>query len=84
MQKRSRMPRDPSKLAKAIVDMATDQATDEQDCPDEGKSQIAIARGRKGGLRGGPARSRSLTPEKRREIARKAIRARWDKSKKKD
>ena len=36
---------------------------------------------RKGGLAGGPARSESLTPEERSEIARKAARARWEKAK---
>jgi hypothetical protein len=36
--------------------------------------------GRRGGLKGGPARSASLTPERRREIAKKAIAARWAKA----
>lgn len=33
--------------------------------------------GRRGGLRGGPARARGLSPERRREIAVAAARARW-------
>lgn len=33
--------------------------------------------GRKGGLKGGRARAEKLTPEQRREIARKAAQARW-------
>jgi len=37
--------------------------------------------GRKGGLKGGPARAATLTPEQRSESARKAVRARWAKAK---
>jgi len=37
----------------------------------------AVALGRLGGLAGGPARARSLTPERRRSIASQAARARW-------
>jgi hypothetical protein len=33
--------------------------------------------GRRGGLKGGRARAEKLTPEQRREIAKKAARARW-------
>jgi len=39
--------------------------------------------GRQGGLIGGKARARKLDPEQRREIARKAARARWAKKAKK-
>jgi len=38
--------------------------------------------GRQGGLIGGKARARKLGAEERREIARKAARARWSKAKK--
>jgi hypothetical protein len=31
----------------------------------------------KGGLSGGPARARALSPERRKEIAQKAARSRW-------
>ena len=37
----------------------------------------AVALGRLGGLRGGPARAAALTPRRRREIARAAAIARW-------
>src|SRR5688572_23777270 len=37
----------------------------------------AVALGRRGGLRGGPARAAALTPEARRAIARRAARKRW-------
>jgi hypothetical protein len=35
--------------------------------------------GRLGGLKGGKARAAKLSPERRREIAQKAIQARWSK-----
>ena len=35
---------------------------------------------RKGGLIGGPSRARSISAEKRREIAQKASKARWNKT----
>jgi hypothetical protein len=37
--------------------------------------------GRIGGLKGGKARAAKLTPERRKEIAQKAIAARWAKAK---
>jgi hypothetical protein len=37
----------------------------------------AVALGRLGGLKGGPARAAKLTARRRREIARRAARARW-------
>jgi len=45
------------------------------------KNPHAAALGRLGGLKGGRARAISLSPAKRREIARKAARARWRKQK---
>jgi len=33
--------------------------------------------GRKGGLKGSPARANKLSSKKRKEIARKAVRTRW-------
>lgn len=43
------------------------------------KNPHAVALGRLGGLKGGKARAQKLTPEQRREIARKAAKARWSK-----
>jgi hypothetical protein len=45
------------------------------------KNPHAAALGRLGGLKGGHARALRLSPAKRREIARKAARARWRKQK---
>ena len=41
------------------------------------KNLAAVALGKLGGLKGGKARAAALTPERRREIAQKAARARW-------
>lgn len=43
------------------------------------KNPAAVALGRLGGLRGGKARAAKLTPEQRKEIARKAAKKRWKK-----
>jgi len=43
------------------------------------KNAAAVALGRLGGLKGGKARARKLSAERRREIAVKAVRARWAK-----
>jgi hypothetical protein len=72
--KRLKRPRDPIQLGKLIVDIATGQVEDKEDLG--GKSEAAVARGR----RGGPARAQTLSPEQRAEIARVASQARWKKS----
>lgn len=43
------------------------------------KNQAAVSLGRRGGKVGGPARAAALTPEQRKEIARKGAEARWGK-----
>jgi hypothetical protein len=45
------------------------------------KNAAAVALGRLGGLKGGKARARKLSAERRREIAVQAVRARWAKKK---
>lgn len=47
------------------------------------KNPFAAALGRLGAKKGGVARARALSPKRRREIARKAARARWAKAGKK-
>lgn len=44
------------------------------------KDPDAVSLGRRGGLKGGPARKRSLSPERRSEIAKNASEARWRKN----
>ena len=43
------------------------------------KNAAAVALGRRGGKKGGPARAASMTPEERSELARTASNARWAK-----
>lgn len=45
------------------------------------KNPNAVALGKLGGSKGGKIRAAKLTPEKRQEIARKAVLARWAKAK---
>jgi hypothetical protein len=47
------------------------------------KNPNAVALGKLGGSKGGKIRAAKLTPEKRREIARNAVLARWAKAKEK-
>lgn len=53
---------------------------DELDAEESGKNPAAVALGRLGGLKGGPARARKLSKARRQEIARKAAQARWGKT----
>jgi hypothetical protein len=66
-------PRDTNQLAKMIVDLSTG---DEQ----EPEMSVKARSGQKGGLKGGKARAAKLTPEQRKEIARKAAQKRWGKT----
>jgi hypothetical protein len=43
------------------------------------KNPNAVALGKLGGSKGGKIRAERLTAERRKEIARKAVKARWDK-----
>jgi hypothetical protein len=45
----------------------------------ENKSAVAVARGRLGGAKGGPARAAKLTPVQRKSIAVRAAQKRWGK-----
>ena len=46
----------------------------------EERHAAAVALGRLGGKKGGPARAAKLTPEQRVESAKKAAKARWSRS----
>ena len=75
MPKRSsKPPADENRAAAAVID-AIARLTGETD----GKDPAAVALGRKGGLKGGPARTAALTPQQRKDLARKAAAARWGK-----
>ena len=76
MDKHPKRPRDPSQLAKLMVDIASGEASD---TPEVKKDPAAAALGRKGGIKGGKARWAALTPEQRSEAAQLAAQARWRK-----
>jgi hypothetical protein len=73
MTKTPKRPRDANQLAKFVIDMATGEEA--APTPDPPK----VARAKKAGAVGGPARARALTPERKKEIAFKAASARWKK-----
>ena len=62
--------KDVNVLASQIVEQATDESSIV-------KNPAAVALGRLGGLKGGKARAEKLTPEQRKEIAKRAAQARW-------
>lgn len=71
MAKRTNPRKDFTQIAFDVVQ----QATRETEAPEELTGKKADSR--KGGLKGGKARAKKLTPEERSEIARKAAHARW-------
>jgi hypothetical protein len=70
-------PKDTNQRAKNIVDIATGEF--EEIKTGEVKNINAVELGRLGGLKGGKARAESLTAKKRKEIAKKAAKKRWEK-----
>ena len=66
--------KDLNQLAKFITDRATGES---EDTEKPVKNEAAVALGRLGGLKGGKARAEKLTPERRSEIAKKAVQTRW-------
>lgn len=66
--------KDENQIAASIIDQLS-QAS--EDSP--GKDPLAVLLGRRGGLKGGKARAASLSAARRKEIAKKAIAARWAK-----
>ena len=72
MPKRSRKPKsDPNRAAFDVLKQIMEK--DEN----EGKNPLAVALGRRGGLKGGKARAEKMTPEERSASASKAAQARW-------
>ncbi len=76
MPKRKRNPTDPNLLARAVVEAAIGESLTVK--PSKDKNPAAVALGRLGGLKGGPARAKKLSARKKIEIAKKAARARWN------
>lgn len=67
-------PEDENQAARRILDAVTSERPE--------KNPAAVALGRLGGLRGGAARARKLSPARRKKIARDAAKARWEAEKK--
>ena len=73
--KRTNPRKDFTQVAFGVVQQATGEAPP---APEIGpKKKAAIESGRKGGIKGGGARSKKLTAKERSEIATKAAEARW-------
>ena len=68
------MPSDPMQRAKLTIDLALGEATPSSEPI---KDPASVELGRIGGLKGGPARAKKLSPERRSEIARIAAQKRW-------
>ena len=68
---------------KMIISQIVAEATQESQEPLQAlakeKNPAAVALGRLGGLKGGPARAKKLSLKKRKEIAKKAAEKRWSK-----
>ncbi len=77
MAKHPKRPRDLNQWAKRMVDLATGSAT-EPVAPPSMKNPAAVELGRLGGLKGGKARAAALSPQKRKRIAKKAAKKRWE------
>ena len=74
--KQKQGPEDVNETAFRVMQEATGDAPPEED---DGKNPAAVALGRLGGLKGGKARAKKLSKERRSEIARNAAKARWKK-----
>lgn len=80
MAKQSKKPADLNRLAAAIVADATDTNPSVPEKRNEPEVKLSAQEtGRKGGLKGGPARAKQLSSAQRSQIAQKAARARWSK-----
>ena len=71
MAKNPKRPKDPNQLAALITGIA---AGEKPNTKPQKKDENASALGKKGGA----ARAKNLTPEQRKEIAKKAAKSRWD------
>ena len=72
MAKKPRRPRDPNQLAALITGMATGEV--EKNQPEKDPAAVEL------GKKGGNARAKSLTPDQRKAIAKKAAKSRWKKN----
>jgi hypothetical protein len=73
LKRTSKKPKDINLIAASIVERVA--GTSKKSA--KKKNPAAVSLGRLGGLKGGRARADKLSPEKRKEIAKKAAQARW-------
>ncbi len=73
---RTKPPKDPNQLAKYILDVTTGDA---EKIEPARKDPAAVALGRRGGQVSAQTRNQRLSPTKRKAIAKKAAKARWNK-----
>jgi hypothetical protein len=82
MPKKSVPKRDFMQVARGIVEQAIGEQMDGKPLPDPPKDERnphAVALGSMGGKKGGKARAKALSSSKRRAIAKKAAKSRWNK-----
>ena len=75
--------RDFTQIAKAVIDQATgdfEATAIIEELTEKPKNPHAVALSKLGASKGGKARAKNLTAKKRKEIARRAARARWAKN----
>ncbi len=79
MPKRSSKEHDFAVTAFRVVEQAIGEHMDGTplESPDTGKNPAAVALGKLGGAKGGRARAAKLSSSKRKAIARKAAKSRW-------
>lgn len=79
MPKRPIKDHDFATVARRVVEQAIGEHLDGTplEDPNAGKNPAAVALGKLGGAKGGMARAKKLSVEKRRQIAQKAAKARW-------
>ncbi len=82
MPKRSsKRQKDTQELARHVLDAVVPDAEPapppKPEKPEKAKNPAAVALGRLGGKKGGPARAAKLTAARRKAIAKKAAQSRW-------
>ena len=79
MPSRASKDRDFVTVARRVVEQAIGEKLDGSplEDPDAGKNPAALALSKLGASKGGKARAKKLSPEKRKAIAKKAAKARW-------
>jgi hypothetical protein len=76
----SKRPKDVNQLMHHLVKVSTGQINEESALSPSDISKVMSEMGRKGGKIGGKRRLETMSPERRKEIALKAARVRWQKT----